>query len=98
MFCVYCGKEVNINDKFCSNCGRENTIEPKEKNNKSKFTEENYRNQAILFSGCYSGDVTETIFSKSSIIKNLKTFVPLDSNKVRVFKKEFLVLYLLLLS
>ena len=53
MYCTNCGKEINVNDKFCKNCG--NNIENEEQHNKivNNSTEEKNTKYYHFFSKYY---------------------------------------------
>lgn len=76
MFCTDCGKEINLEDKFCSNCGHQNKLQKSEDISfvleTSKIEDKSYSNETT------SNDTTNTKSTSSNyFVKHWRGELPL---------------------
>lgn len=68
MKCLYCGSNLNIDDKFCSFCGKENVHALQHRKDMEHYRDDYYRTKGVVFE---KSGKTVSVIAKLSIIVGL---------------------------
>lgn len=68
MKCIYCGSNLNIDDKFCSFCGKENVHAVQHRKDMDYYRDDYYRTKGVVFE---KSGRTVSVIAKVSIIVGL---------------------------
>lgn len=68
MKCIYCGSNLNIDDKFCSFCGKENVHAQQHRKDMEHYRNDYYRTKRVVFE---KSGRTVSMIAKLSVIAGL---------------------------